>query len=856
MSLPGSPVDSVKVSLPVSPAPDGVKVSLPGSPVSAGVEMAMPGSPSPADSGEREQQLPEEAAAVGLDPALVAEELQLREDNERTTRNLQRKLVEQASREEREHRYARLMKLLEHSQFYVRYLSEKLESDRIQVAAQAKVSRKSKPRVTKNACKQRKRKLSESNCAVSADNDAPCSSQSSQEDPNDAALCEAPQPKLLEGATLRDYQLQGYNWLRVMYTNGVNCILGDEMGLGKTIQAISVIAHLVEQGVSGPFLVVAPLSTLSNWLSELHRFSPRLPALLYHGVQRRDLLPRLRTPDTAAVLPVVLTSYEVAIRDSRQLANFEWKYLVVDEGHRLKNYQCRLVSELKRYRVYNRLLLTGTPLQNNLAELWSLLNFLLPEIFDDLAVFESWFDADALSDVDADARLVASERETHVLATLRSILSPFLLRRLKSDVALQIPPKREVLVYCPMVERQAEMYRATSERTIERLLLAREDSGGICMSEENKENAQCEDSDDSDKIRKPRPKRKCRSNADFKFMFAQRDNLDNWQRGVERLAEARQEAARCAHEVSLGSKDSHVHLPLQSVVMVLRHIANHPFLIEHPVDPQTQELQLVPDVAEYSGKLKVLHKLLHGLFDKSADVSSVLDPVGAELAAATACRKVLIFSQFRMMLSVLSDFLTVQGWRYVMLDGTHSVAERQEAIDAFNRPLSAGGIEEPVRVFLLSTRAGGLGINLAAADTVIIYDSDWNPQRDLQAQDRAHRLGQHRPVVVYRLLTAGTIDERIVRRAAGKRKLERVVLSTSSAAKRSRTVRGTRSLAISQEEGEAGFGDRLRPEELVQLLQDTSSQQVVRTDGAVLSSEQLRSLLDRSQLYREWKHQS
>lgn len=204
------------------------------------------------------------------------------------------------------------------------------------------------------------------------------------------------QPALVTGAELRPYQLDGFEWLVSLYENGLNGILADEMGLGKTLQTISFLAHLRGKGVWGPFLIVAPLSTIANWVNEFERFTPGIPAMMYHasGKQERAQLRKQikypTTPEERRAFPVVVTSFEIAMMDRQQLSHLKWKYIVVDEGHRLKNMNCRLIQELKRFNSAQRLILTGTPLHNNLKELWSLLNFILPDIFDDLETFEKW----------------------------------------------------------------------------------------------------------------------------------------------------------------------------------------------------------------------------------------------------------------------------------------------------------------------------------------------------------------------------------------------------------------------------------------------------------------------------------
>ena len=256
------------------------------------------------------------------------------------------------------------------------------------------------------------------------------------------------------------------------------------MGLGKTIQTIALFAHLAEMGVPGPFLVIAPLSTIANWVKEFNRFAPLMPVVLYHGnAKEREAIRNAKLREIKQlneeegliggrkVKNTFITSYEIAMNDQPAFRKVRWLYIVVDEGHRLKNMHCRLIKSLKQYTSSNRLLLTGTPLQNNLDELWSLLNFLMAEIFDDLRVFRSWFDAkDIHHDESETDRILRQEQQNSILSTLHQILTPFLLRRVKADVDLKIPPKKEVLVYCPLTEKQREMYEATVSKTIQDLV--------------------------------------------------------------------------------------------------------------------------------------------------------------------------------------------------------------------------------------------------------------------------------------------------------------------------------------------------------------------------------------------------
>ncbi|XP_048361095.1 lymphoid-specific helicase [Sphaerodactylus townsendi] len=593
------------------------------------------------------------------------------------------------------------------------------------------------------------------------------------------------QPKLFSGGIMRWYQVEGMEWLRMLWENGINGILADEMGLGKTIQCIATIALMVERGVTGPFLVCGPLSTLPNWMAEFQRFAPEVPIMLYHGTQqeRRARLHKIRKRQGSLnVHPVVITSFEIAMRDRHSLQNFYWKYLIVDEGHRIKNMNCRLIKELKQFRTDNKLLLTGTPLQNNLSELWSLLNFLLPDVFDDLRSFESWFDITSISETAED--IVAKEREQNVLHMLHQILTPFLLRRLKSDVTLEVPPKREVVVYAPLVKKQETFYMAIVNKTIRKLL-----------------------GDDQEPVIElnsaGRPKRRSRKLVNYR-----EPGEDDFPDELEVLISKRQEEVEKERPMVEMNQplDSEINLKMQNIMMVLRKCCNHPYLIEYPLDPATQQFKVDEDLVKNSGKFLLLDRMLPELKKRG--------------------HKVLVFSQMTKMLDILMDYCYLRDFQFSRLDGTMSYAEREENMHNFNT-------DPEIFIFLLSTRAGGLGINLTAADTVIIYDSDWNPQSDIQAQDRCHRIGQTKPVVVYRFVTANTIDQKIVERAAAKRKLEKLVIHKNQ-------FKGGRS-GVSK--------SCLDPKELMELLQSRDYDREVKgSREKVISDKDLELLLDRSEL--------
>ncbi|KFP23593.1 Lymphoid-specific helicase, partial [Colius striatus] len=599
------------------------------------------------------------------------------------------------------------------------------------------------------------------------------------------------QPKIFTGGVMRWYQVEGMEWLRMLWENGINGILADEMGLGKTIQCIATIALMVERGVPGPFLVCGPLSTLPNWMSEFKRFTPEIPLMLYHGSQqeRRKLVRKIhRRQGSLQIHPVVITSFEIAMRDRNALQSCFWKYLIVDEGHRIKNMNCRLIRELKRFNADNKLLLTGTPLQNNLAELWSLLNFLLPDVFDDLKSFESWFDITSITETAED--IIAKEREQNILHMLHQILTPFLLRRLKSDVALEVPPKREVVVYAPLAKKQETFYTAIVNRTIMKLL-------------GNNEEEVVELSPTG------RPKRRSRKVVDYC------ENRNGSPDDLEKLINKVQdevEKERPVVEVSI-PMDSEVNLKLQNIMMLLRKCCNHPYLIEYPLDPATQQFKIDEDLVKNSGKFLLLDRMLPELKKRG--------------------HKVLLFSQMTMMLDILMDYCYLRDMKFSRLDGSMSYSEREENMRRFNT-------DPEVFLFLVSTRAGGLGINLTAADTVIIYDSDWNPQSDLQAQDRCHRIGQTKPVVVYRLVTANTIDQKIVERAAAKRKLEKLIIHKNQ-------FKGGKS-------GLAQSKSCLDPQELMELLKSRDYEREVKgSKEKVISDKDLELLLDRSDLLDQMK---
>nr|XP_061794197.1 lymphoid-specific helicase-like [Nerophis lumbriciformis] len=595
------------------------------------------------------------------------------------------------------------------------------------------------------------------------------------------------QPQLFTGGVMRWYQIEGIEWLRMLWENGINGILADEMGLGKTIQCIAHIAMMIEKKVMGPFLVVAPLSTLPNWINEFKRFTPEVSVLLYHGPQpeRGKLRKKMnRFQGSLNMYPVVVTSFEIAMIDRKFLQRYQWKYLIVDEGHRIKNLNCRLVRELKTLPTDNKLLLTGTPLQNNLAELWSLLNFLLPEVFDDLKSFQSWFDIDTLGEAES---LVAAEREQSILSILHQILTPFLLRRLKSDVTLEVPPKKEIIVYAPLAAKQEIFYTAVMNKTIAQVLGQQKSETPVYLTPNG------------------RPKRRTQKIVDYNE--AEDDTPLSLEKYLEKIQKEQEKSPSPILDIQC-PLDAEINLKMRNILMLLKKCCNHPYLIEYPLNPATQEFKIDEQLVQCSGKFLILDRLLPALKERG--------------------HKVLIFSQMTSILDLLMDYCYLRGFNYSRLDGSMSYPDREENMAKFNK-------DPDVFIFLLSTRAGGLGINLTAADTVIIFDSDWNPQADLQAQDRCHRIGQTKPVVVYRLVTANTIDQKILERASAKRKLEQMVIHKNK-------FKGSRA-ELKQPKSCIDL------DELMELLQARGTEKQVKASrGKVISDKDLEILLDRSDL--------
>lgn len=467
-------------------------------------------------------------------------------------------------------------------------------------------------------------------------------------------------PAFIKNGEMRDYQVSGLNWLVSLHENGISGILADEMGLGKTLQTIAFLGYLRHiRDIKGPHLIVVPKSTLDNWRREFTMWTPEVDVLILQGAKdERHQLINDRLIDEK--FDVCITSYEMILREKNHLKKFAWEYIIIDEAHRIKNEESSLAQIIRLFSSRNRLLITGTPLQNNLHELWALLNFLLPDVFGDSEAFDSWF-----SNQEADQDTVVQQ--------LHRVLRPFLLRRVKSDVEKSLLPKKEINLYIGMSDMQVKWYKKILEKDIDAVNGA----------------------------------------------------------GGKRESKTR----------------------LLNIVMQLRKCCNHPYLFEgaEPGPPYTTDEHLIYN----AGKMLMLDKILTRMKKQGS--------------------RVLIFSQMSRVLDILEDYCVFREHKYNRIDGSTAHEDRIAGIDEYNKP----GSEK--FVFLLTTRAGGLGINLTSADIVILFDSDWNPQADLQAMDRAHRIGQTKQVIVFRFVTEQAIEERVLERAAQKLRLDQLVIQQGRA---------------------------------------------------------------------------
>ncbi|KAI0051741.1 hypothetical protein FA95DRAFT_1511796 [Auriscalpium vulgare] len=761
------------------------------------------------------------------------------------------------------------------------------------------------------------------------------------------------QPKMLM-AQLKEYQLKGLNWLATLYEQGINGILADEMGLGKTVQSISLLAYLAEtHDIWGPFLVVAPASTLHNWQQEITRFVPNLKALPYWGnVKDRATLRKFWSRkeisyNQDAPFHILITSYQLVTQDQQYFQRVKWQYMILDEAQNIKNAASVRWKTLLGFQCRNRLLLTGTPIQNSMQELWALLHFIMPSLFDSHDEFNEWFS----KDIENAAENKGSKLNEHQLRRLHMILKPFMLRRVKRHVQNELSDKIEKDIYVDLSARQRAMYKALQAKVSVADLIEKAQNLGdadsarslmnlvmqfrkVCNHPELFERADIVapysfsnfgqsgplnregdfvmapystrnpiefsiprlfyeegglmhvPSEDLDSPIQPHNSVLHRlmniwatdwiqtsmdsdEHSAFSFLSLLRISPSDAHRlhtspllrrlllacdeETKRIQEdpyyldgdfAASSAASpfqiALHGLSLPSTtvggqpclrdigtsawtDSRLSRPglewfIPPVVAppVSLYCANRTF-VEHQaniVDAPLESLALFglpPALREFTEVSNEYNELIPGvpscgLISRSSsdqlprptmqvpEAKSLiydsaklarLDSLLQELKAGD--HRVLIYFQMTRMMDLMEEYLIYRQYKYLRLDGSSKLEDRRDMVmDWQTRP--------DIFIFILSTRAGGLGINLTAADTVVFYDHDWNPSNDAQAMDRAHRLGQTRQVTVYRLITRGTIDERIVQLARVKKDVQDIVV------------------------GNKNFTDVTKPSEIVQLL--------------------------------------
>jgi SWI/SNF-related matrix-associated actin-dependent regulator of chromatin subfamily A member 5 len=511
------------------------------------------------------------------------------------------------------------------------------------------------------------------------------------------------QPSYLTGGKLTEYQLDGLNWLISLYENGLNGILADEMGLGKTIQSIAFMSFLKQyKKKNGYFLVVVPKSTMPNWGRELKLWCPNLNVLVLNPVkeEREETLKLV----SKLKFEVLVTSYEGVNLCISKLRKVKWECLIIDEAHRIKNENALLSKNVRMLESKFRLLVTGTPLQNNLHELWALLNFLLPDLFSSAEDFDEWF---GLGNKDEENLNVNDQEEKNmeIVQQLHKILKPFLLRRTKSEVEKTLPPKKEIHIKVGLTENQKNLYKKLLTSSLI---------------------------------------------SDSKTIY-------------------------------------------KNIIMQLRKVCNHPYLFEGVEDEGLPEIG--DHLINVSSKMRILDKLLTKLKQQGSQV--------------------LIFSQMTRMLDIIEDYCTYKEYISCRIDGDSSLEQREFHIQEFTKPNS------PIFLFLLSTRAGGLGLNLMTADTVVLYDSDWNPQVDLQAMDRVHRIGQTRPVLIYRFISENTIEEKIIERQAMRLKLDSLVIQQGRVLKGNETFTKDQMKEMIQYGADAIFraGDDFKDEDIEFILE-------------------------------------
>jgi DNA helicase INO80 len=743
------------------------------------------------------------------------------------------------------------------------------------------------------------------------------------------------QPSLLN-CTLKEYQLKGLNWLVNLYEQGINGILADEMGLGKTVQSISVMAYLAEtHNIWGPFLVIAPASTLHNWQQEIARFVPNLKVLPYWGnAKDRKILRKFWdrkhiTYSKDSSFHVLVTSYQLVVQDAQYFQKIRWQYMILDEAQAIKSSQSSRWKSLLGFHCRNRLLLTGTPIQNNMQELWALLHFIMPSLFDSHDEFSDWFSKDIESHAQSNTKLNEDQ-----LKRLHMILKPFMLRRIKKHVQKELGDKIELDVFCDLTYRQRAYYSGLRNKIsimdlIEKVvgddadnstlmnlvmqfrkvcnhpdLFERADTnspfsfasfaetasfmregqninvsysvrnliefqmprlvcrnGGrldipgpenpkagfteqylynlmniwnpnnihessrqagafswlrfadvsaneastiakhdimqraIDLREQNRDRGQLSvlyDGEDDSTFAPKRSMLNIVARQDrlplaevtteghmYNLLNVSKNafedtGLDNIDRCSRPSVSAPPIELYCASQGAIAEKERHFfNVPIRKALFGFSEKVEQA-IVESKADPAAlPPSSMLPPPTNRKGRYTDIEVPSMRRFVTDSGKLAQLDALLKELKKGD--HRVLLYFQMTRMIDLMEEYLTYRNYKYCRLDGSTKLEDRRDTVADFqSRP--------DIFIFLLSTRAGGLGINLTSADTVIFYDSDWNPTIDSQAMDRAHRLGQTRQVTVYRLITRGTIEERIRKRALQKEEVQRVVISGGAGA--------------------------------------------------------------------------
>jgi len=687
-------------------------------------------------------------------------------------------------------------------------------------------------------------------------------------------------PHLLRFGTLRDYQHVGLDWLAALQRNGTNGILADEMGLGKTIQTIAALAHLAcEKEIWGPHLIVVPASVIMNWEMEFKRWLPGFKVISYHGTKEQRKVKRQGWGRQNA-FHVCITSYNLVVREATVFRRKKWQYLVLDEAHQIKNYNSQRWQTMLRFNTQHRLLLTGTPLQNNLNELWSLLHFLMPKVFESQSEFNEWFNNPVNGMVARNQELANSS----IIQRLHSVLKPFLLRRLKKEVEKQLPQKHFHTIKCRLSRRQRRLYEDFMAQKKTQETMARNDYMGmmnivmqlrkVCNHPDLFEGRAirspftmqpltysvpslvvCDTIDDKvescstplklsrlkglskwdcEKTRQLRtsnnvitkiPNIPLQDCAFPGFLAKVQSDLKKERKRTReslarinnlRMLENGLELSDIVQAVKIRRLNSEPHVIAREKHLLVENLDSYPSsalkgliklphnreeemretickFIEYnpPVTTKTMELHAhtVP-LSDWKRQQRKAKRICQKLFKPCQilhrthirrkmifpDLRLIQWDCGKLQALDRLLRerkegghRCLIFTQMSKMLNVLESFLNLYHYRYLRLDGTTKTEDRGKLMHKFNQ-------DDSIFCFILSTRSGGLGMNLTGADTVIFYDNDWNPAMDLQAQDRCHRIGQTREVHIYKLCSENTIEENILKKAAQKLQIMSAVM--------------------------------------------------------------------------------